>query len=96
LNEDWAFDMSAARDMFAYVALLAAVMAAVPAVIVLGSEFFSLAMTGMHEGPFASETRQAASQFLASSQGAAIWLGLSAIMIGNFLLTRIWASVAAL
>lgn len=96
LNEEWSFDMAAARDSLAYVALLTAVIAAIPAVIGLSSELVGLAMIGVSEGPFAPETRYAANQFLDASQGAAIWLGLSGIMMGNFLLTRIWACVAAL
>lgn len=96
MDEHWAFDMSAARDSLAYVALLTAVIAALPAVIGLSSELVSLAVIGYQAGPFATETRLAANQFMNASQGAAIWLGLSGIMMGNFLLTRIWACVAAL
>lgn len=96
LTEETAHEMTAARDLMAYVVLLAALMAAIPALVGLSAEVVSLAIVGYNQGFFASETRQAASQFVSTSQGAAIWLGLLAIMIGNFLLTRIWACVAGL
>jgi hypothetical protein len=65
-------------------------------VTVLVASLPGLAMTAIHSGPLNLETQQAAAQFLAASQGAALWLILAALLLGNFFLVRIWASVASL
>lgn len=88
--------MSAARDSFSYLLLIAAVASALPPLTVLVASLPGLAATAIHAGPLHLETQQAAAQFLAASQGAALWLILAAMLLGNFFLVRIWASVSSL
>jgi hypothetical protein len=76
--------------LLSYLSLLLALAAAAPAVVALLPRYAELART-IGTMP-AAETQRVASE-LAATGGPVHWLILAALLLANFALLRIWASI---
>lgn len=84
------------RELLSFLALVAAALAALPTVLVIRPLASALGNELLHSGLSSDETYRAASQLCSPSQGCVGWLILSAVLLANFALLRIWSAVARL
>lgn len=78
------------RGLLSYLSLLLALAAATPAIVALWPRFADLVRT-LGRLP-AADAQRAASE-LAGTTGPINWLILAALLLANFALLRIWASI---
>lgn len=88
--------MGLVREIVAFCFLVAAIGAAAPAVATLEGPARAVATAVGGAGAASSEAREAAGQIIAAGPTPVLWLCLTALLFGNFVLVRVWGCLARL
>jgi hypothetical protein len=88
--------MALVRDLLAFLALMLAIAAALPALLVLRPMFVGLGKSFIQAGPLGPDSVKAAAQLCSGDSTAVLWLILAALLLGDFAILRLWRCVERL